>query len=132
MGTRPSRGRPECHISADTDLPPVGPDASRFYVQLRPNPLLLVEVWIKHHGGNLLQARRRAIVAAARTGEYPAAERDAGRKAITFKELAERFDNPRSRQRSARAITSGSLFVVMGVTILPAACVGFLNVPDDD
>jgi integrase len=40
------------------------------------------------------QARIRAItiVAAARNGEDPAAERDAGRKAITIKELAERFD----------------------------------------
>jgi len=40
------------------------------------------------------QARNRAIsvVAAARNGEDPAAERDAGRKAITAKELAERFD----------------------------------------
>jgi integrase len=33
-----------------------------------------------------------AIIAAARNGEDPAAERDAGRKAITVKELAERFD----------------------------------------
>ena len=40
------------------------------------------------------QARIRAItiVAAARNGQDPAAERDAGRKAITIKELAERFD----------------------------------------
>ena len=40
------------------------------------------------------QARNRAItiVAAARNGEDPAGERDAGRKAITIKELAERFD----------------------------------------
>ncbi|RFU13873.1 site-specific integrase [Rhodobacteraceae bacterium W635] len=40
------------------------------------------------------QARSRAIaiVAAARNGEDPAAARDAGRKAITVKELAERFD----------------------------------------
>jgi len=40
------------------------------------------------------QARNRAIaiVAAARNGEDPAAERDAGRKAITVRELAERFD----------------------------------------
>ena len=40
------------------------------------------------------QARSRAIaiVAAARNGEDPAAERDAGRKVITVKELAERFD----------------------------------------
>ena len=40
------------------------------------------------------QARHRAIaiIAAARTGEDPAAERDAGRSAITVKELAERFD----------------------------------------
>jgi integrase len=40
------------------------------------------------------QARSRAIaiIAAARTGEDPAAERDAGRSAITVKELAERFD----------------------------------------
>jgi Phage integrase, N-terminal SAM-like domain len=39
-------------------------------------------------------ARTRAItiVAAARNGQDPAAERDAGRKAITIKELAERFD----------------------------------------
>lgn len=40
------------------------------------------------------QARTRAIgiIAAARNGEDPAAERDAGRKATTVKELAERFD----------------------------------------
>lgn len=40
------------------------------------------------------QARTRAIgiIAAARNGEDPAAERDAGRKAITVKELADRFD----------------------------------------
>ena len=40
------------------------------------------------------QARNRAIsiVAAARNGEDPAAERDAGRKAIMVKELVERFD----------------------------------------
>jgi integrase len=40
------------------------------------------------------QARSRAmtIISAARNGEDPAAERDAGRKAITVKELAERFD----------------------------------------
>ncbi|EPX82840.1 Site-specific recombinase XerD [Rubellimicrobium thermophilum DSM 16684] len=40
------------------------------------------------------QARNRAIsiVAAARNGADPAADRDAGRKAITIKELAERFD----------------------------------------
>jgi integrase len=40
------------------------------------------------------QARNRAItiVAAARNGEDPAAERDAGRKAITVKELSERFN----------------------------------------
>ena len=40
------------------------------------------------------QARNRAItiIAAARNGEDPAAERDAGRKAITVKELSERFD----------------------------------------
>ena len=40
------------------------------------------------------QARNRAItiIAAARNGGDPAAERDAGRRAITVKELAERFD----------------------------------------
>lgn len=40
------------------------------------------------------QARNRAIgiIAAARTGEDPAAERDAGRRAISVRELAERFD----------------------------------------
>lgn len=40
------------------------------------------------------QARKRAItiVASVRNGEDPAAERDAGRKAITIKELSERFD----------------------------------------
>ena len=40
------------------------------------------------------QARIRAIsiVAAAHNGEDPAAERDAGRNAITVKELADRFD----------------------------------------
>ena len=41
------------------------------------------------------QARSRAmaIISAARGGADPAAERDAGRRAITVKELAERFDN---------------------------------------
>jgi hypothetical protein len=40
------------------------------------------------------QARSRAIVivAPAPNGDDPAAERDTGRKAITVKELAERFD----------------------------------------
>lgn len=40
------------------------------------------------------RARTRAIgiIAAARNGEGPAAERDAGRKTITVKELADRFD----------------------------------------
>ena len=40
------------------------------------------------------QARTRAItiIAAAKNGQDPAAERDAGRKAITVKELSERFD----------------------------------------
>ena len=40
------------------------------------------------------QARSRAmtIISAARNGEDPAVARDAGRKAITVKELAERFD----------------------------------------
>lgn len=43
------------------------------------------------------QARNRAgsIVAAARNGADPAAERDAGRRAIMVKELAERFDKER-------------------------------------
>ena len=50
------------------------------------------------------QARNRAIsiVAAARNGADPAAERDAGRKAITVKELAERFEkNLAVRERTA-------------------------------
>jgi integrase len=40
------------------------------------------------------QARTRAItiIAAAKNGKDPAAERDAGRKVITVKELADRFD----------------------------------------
>jgi integrase len=40
------------------------------------------------------QARSRAIaiIAAARSGDDPAAKRDAGRSAITVRELAERFD----------------------------------------
>lgn len=52
-------------------------------ISLGPNTVLTCE-----------QARIRAItiVAAARNGQDPAAERDAGRKAITIKELAERFD----------------------------------------
>ena len=33
---------------------------------------------------------------------------------------------------SARSITSGSPVVVMGVTILPAAWVWLLTVPDED
>ena len=58
------------------------------------------------------QARTRAItiVAAARNGQDPAAERDAGRKAITIKELAERFDKePRpSRWRNSPPCRSAS------------------------
>ncbi len=52
-------------------------------ISLGPNTVLTCE-----------QARNRAIaiVAAARNGEDPASERDAGRKAITVRELAERFD----------------------------------------
>jgi integrase len=52
-------------------------------ISLGPNTVLTCE-----------QARTRAItiIAAARNGEDPAAERDAGRKAITVKELSERFD----------------------------------------
>ena len=53
-------------------------------ISLGPNTVLTCE-----------QTRTRAItiVAAARNGQDPAAERDAGRKAITIKELAERFDH---------------------------------------
>jgi integrase len=52
-------------------------------ISLGPNTVLTCE-----------QARTRAItiIAAARNGKDPAAERDAGRKAITVKELSERFD----------------------------------------
>ena len=52
-------------------------------ISLGPSTVLMCE-----------QARSRAmsIIAAARNGEDPAAERDSGRKAITVKELAERFD----------------------------------------
>ncbi|MFM1945483.1 MAG: hypothetical protein RI897_4465, partial [Verrucomicrobiota bacterium] len=61
------------------------------------------------------QARTRAItiVAAARNGQDPAAERDAGRKAITIKELAERFDKEHiaasARSSASWRLASGTL-----------------------
>lgn len=57
-------------------------------ISLGPNTVLTCE-----------QARNRAIanVAAARNGKDPAAERDAGRNAITVRELAERFDRELER-----------------------------------
>jgi integrase len=69
------------------------------------------------------QARSRAIaiIAAARTGEDPAAERDAGRKAITVKELAERFDKEHIAVR-LKASTAGEYRRNLRRFILPALC----------
>src|SRR6056297_3073038 len=56
------------------------------------------------------QARNRAIaiIAAARNGEDPAAERDAGRKAITVKELAEQFDKEHIAIRVKASTATGA------------------------
>ena len=67
------------------------------------------------------QARNRAIsiVAAARNGEDPAAERDAGRKTITVRELAERFDREHIAIR-VKASTAGEYRRNLRRFILPA------------
>jgi integrase len=67
------------------------------------------------------QARSRAItiIAAARNGEDPAAERDAGRKVITVKELAERFDKEHIAVR-LKASTAGEYRRNLRRFILPA------------
>lgn len=67
------------------------------------------------------QARNRAIaiVAAARNGEDPAAERDAGRKTITVRELAERFDREHIAIR-IKASTAGEYRRNLRRFILPA------------
>lgn len=94
-----AEARPAEYFVWDSDIPGFGlrvrPSGRKGYVvqyhagrrsrriSLGPSTVLTCE-----------QARTRAItiVAAARNGEAPAAERGAGRKAITVKELAERFD----------------------------------------
>lgn len=55
------------------------------------------------------QARARAIgiIAAARNGDDPAAERDAERKTITVKELAERFDTEHVSARFKETTAKG-------------------------
>ena len=55
------------------------------------------------------QARTRAIaiIAAAKYGEDPAAERDADRQAITVKELAERFHKEHTLVRGKASTTKG-------------------------
>ncbi len=67
------------------------------------------------------QARTRAItiLAAARNGEDPAATRDAGRKIITVKELAERFDREHIAVR-VKASTAGEYRRNLRRFILPA------------
>ena len=67
------------------------------------------------------QARNRAIaiLAAARNGEDPAAERDAGRKMITVRELAERFDREHIAIR-VKASTAGEHRRNLRRFILPA------------
>lgn len=67
------------------------------------------------------QARTRAIgiIAAARNGDDPAAERDAERKTITVKELAERFDKEHISVRVKETTAKGYRRLIER-TILPA------------
>ncbi len=67
------------------------------------------------------QARTRAIgiIAAARKGNDPAAERDAERKTITVKELAERFDKEHVSVRIKETTARGYRRLIER-TILPA------------
>ena len=67
------------------------------------------------------QARTRAIgiIAAARNGDDPAAERDADRKTITVKELAERFDREHVSVR-VKETTAKGYRRLLERTILPA------------
>ncbi len=67
------------------------------------------------------QARTRAIgiIAAARNGDDPAAERDAERKTITVKELAERFDKEHVSVRVKETTANGYRRLIER-TILPA------------
>jgi hypothetical protein len=67
------------------------------------------------------QARIRAIgiVAAARNGDDPAAERDSERKTITVKELAERFDKEHVSVRVKETTAKGYRRLIER-TILPA------------
>jgi len=67
------------------------------------------------------QARTRAIgiIAAARSGDDPAAERDAERKTITVKELAERFDKEHVSVRVKETTAKGYRRLIER-TILPA------------
>ena len=67
------------------------------------------------------QARTRAIgiIAAARNGDDPAAERDAERKTITVKELAERFDKEHVSVRVKETTAKGYRRLIKR-TILPA------------
>ena len=67
------------------------------------------------------QARTRAIaiIAAARSGEDPAAKRDADRQAITVKELAQRFDAEHVSVRVKESTAKGYRRL-LDRTILPA------------
>lgn len=67
------------------------------------------------------QARTRAItvIAAARNGEDPAAKRDADRRAITVKELADRFDKEHVAVRVKESTAKGYRRLLER-TILPA------------
>jgi hypothetical protein len=87
-------------------------------ISLGPNTVLTCE-----------QARSRAItiVAAARNGEDPAAERDARRNAATVRELAERFDREHIAVR-LKASTAKEYRRNLKRFILPA--LGRLAVPE--
>lgn len=67
------------------------------------------------------QARTRAItiIAAARNGDAPAARRDADRRTITIKELAERFDREHITLRVKKSTAKGYRRLLQR-TILPA------------
>ncbi len=67
------------------------------------------------------QARTRAItiVAAAKNGEDPAARRDAGRQAVTVKELADRFDKEHVALRVKESTAKGYRRMLQRV-IVPA------------
>lgn len=75
------------------------------------------------------QARNRAmaIIAAAKSGDDPAAKRDAERQAVTVKELAKRFDEEHIALR-VKATTGKGYRRLLEKTILPA--IGNLRITD--